>query len=281
MPLVFRPTSHSRMSVELEHFCPEQLCDVAIFDLLHRHARVDGQDIEWGDLFTITQDGNRDSVRIEGDFSHVHGIAAGMMTGTIVVDGSVGRHAAQGMGGGRLEIRENAGDFLAAQLTGGVVFVRGNAGNNVAAALAGRRTGMVGGVVIVLGNVGHLAGARMRRGLLAIGKNTGEGLGLELHAGTIVVAADIGAHPLIGMRRGSLIALKSMTDQNIPVTFRRGTQWCPQTLGLIRSHIIRCIGEDDSKHALGNEPFWCGPWMHWHGDVLAGGRGEIFCACDS
>ena len=114
MPLVFRPTSHSRMSVELEHFCPEQLCDVAIFDLLHRHARVDGQDIEWGDLFTITQDGNRDSVRLEGDFSHVHGIAAGMMTGTIVVDGSVGRHAAQGMGGGRFEIRENACDFLAA-----------------------------------------------------------------------------------------------------------------------------------------------------------------------
>jgi formylmethanofuran dehydrogenase subunit C len=136
----------------------------------------------------------------------------------------------------------------------------------VAGALPGSDRGLRGGVVVVLGDVGCLAGQRMRRGILAVGGRCGAAVAFELRAGTVVVAGRVGPHPGLGMRRGSLVAL---TDQPvIPATFRRGRAWLPPFLGL-QLAVLRRTG-----FCLATPP--PARFRQWHGDVLAGGRGEIF-----
>jgi len=53
--------------------------------------------------------------------------------------------------------------------------VRGSAGDNAGGARPGAARGMTGGEIIVRGNVGDEAGARMRRGTIAVtGMEDGE-----------------------------------------------------------------------------------------------------------
>jgi hypothetical protein len=74
----------------------------------------------------------------------------------------------------------------------------------------------------------------------------------------------------LGMRRGSLVALSSPPD--LPPTFRRGAIWSPGFLPLLAGRLaaagFRAAGDGASA--------WNGPWQQWHGDLLAGGRGEVF-----
>jgi formylmethanofuran dehydrogenase subunit C len=46
----------------------------------------------------------------------------------------------------------------------------------------------------------------MRRGLLWIGKNSGEFTGARMLAGTIIISGNLGSYAGMGLRRGSIIA---------------------------------------------------------------------------
>jgi formylmethanofuran dehydrogenase subunit C len=178
----------------------------------------------------------------------------------------VGRHAGEAMSGGRLEITGDAGDWLACELAGGDVFVAGDAGDNVAAALPGSVVGMRGGRVIVAGGVGHLLASRLRRGVVAVGDGCGDAAGFEMRAGTVVVGGEVGSHPGLGMRRGSMI---SLTDSPRPAAmFQRGSAWRPPFLNLL----FRSLAAAGFAPAGAIHP---GNWRQWHGDMLAGGRGEL------
>ena len=260
------------LTIDLAGITPERVANRSAAEVADLAIEADGRRCLLGDICTVR--GNTSDGRIEcrGDFSRVHWIGAGMQWGEMVVEGSVGRHAGEAMSGGRLSIHGDAGDWLAAEMRGGTVHVSGDAGDNAAAALPGSDHGMRGGMVIIEGRVGALAGARMRRGILAIGGGCGPTAAFELRAGTVFVIGAIAPHAGLGMRRGSLIAASTIPD--IPPLFRRGASWLPPFLPLLATGLRRAgfAGIGRLGDVFGR------PWQQWHGDPLAGGRGEIFHA---
>ena len=275
MPLVLSPiatkANDGPLSIEFEGVVPDRLLDLDAAAVAKLTVLADGRPCPLGDLFTIHGDAADGQIECVGDFSRVHRLGAGMQRGGIMVRGSVGRHAAAAMAGGRLTVTGDVGDWLAAGMTGGEVLVEGNAGDNAAAALPGDDLGLRGGLIAINGDVGCLAGARMRRGLLGIGGSCGEAAAFEMRAGTVLVAGRVGPRPGMGMRRGSLIALSAMPD--VPPTFSRGSAWSPSILPLLAGRLARA-----GFRATAGRPAdaFGGVWQQWHGDLLTGGRGEIF-----
>lgn len=268
MPLVLtpRPIDRGPLSVDLSGIVPQITRSLDRESIERLPIRADEREARLGDLFTVAGDASDEAIECRGDFARVHGVGAGMTAGRIDVLGHVGRHAGEGMSGGVLSVAGSAGDWLAAEMAGGEVIVRGSVGDNAAAALPGSTSGMRGGLVVVMGDAGALAGARMRRGMLAIGGDCGEAAGFEMRAGTVVVGGRIGRHAGMGMRRGSVIAL---TDRPIvPPTFRRGATWQPAFIPILLRRLERA-GFTPARRISS------GPWQHWHGDTLAGGRGEL------
>ena len=269
MPLTLTPRTDPAnggpLAIDLLGITPDRLAGLSLDAVERRMVRADEQPAELGELFTVEGDLGDGVLECRGDFSRVHSLAAGMSSGQVRVGGPVGRHAAEGMTGGRLEVAGSAGDWLAAEMSGGEVHVAGSAGDNVAGARPGSREGMRGGLVIVAGDVGHMAGQRMRRGILAAGGGCGEASAFEMRAGTVVVAGRVGPRAGLGMARGSLVALAD--HPAIPATFHAGRAWLPPFIAVLLAR-------------LGRAGFWpaAAPprrFQQWHGDVLAGGRGEI------
>ena len=274
MSLVLSPSTapgNGPLSIEIDGLTPDRLAALPLAAVARLPVLADGRPCPLGDLFTIAGDATDGRIVCVGDFSRVHGVGTGMLSGEIVVQGSVGRHAGEALAGGRITISGNAGDWLAAGMTGGEVLVEGNAGDNVAAALPGNDLGVRGGLIAINGDAGCLAGARMRRGLLGIGGSCGEAAAFEMRAGTVLVAGGVGPRPGMGMRRGSLMALSAMPD--VPPTFSVGAAWSPSVLPLLATRLARA-----GFRATAGRPAdaFGGVWQQWHGDLLAGGRGEIF-----
>ena len=96
-----------------------------------------------GDFFDVK--GQRsDRLRIVGALTKVHGVAAGMAGGELVIDGDGGRFVAQGM-------------------TGGLVVVGGDVGVDAA-------RGMIAGTLVVFGRTGARPGRGSKRGsIVALG----------------------------------------------------------------------------------------------------------------
>jgi len=274
MPLLLSPSTaveDGPLSIDLHDIVPDRLAELATASIARLPVWADGRPRPLGDLFHIQGSATDGCIECNGDFSRVHRVGAGMQRGTIQVHGSVGRHAGEGLAGGRLSVRGNAGDWLAAGMTGGEVLVQGHAGDNAAAALPGNNTGVSGGLIAINGSAGCLAGARMRRGLLGIGGSCGEAAAFEMRAGTVFVAGQLGRRSGMGMRRGSLIALSVLPE--VPPTFSRGAAWSPTILPLLAGRLARagfCPAAGLPTDAFG------GIWQQWHGDLLTGGRGEIF-----
>jgi len=274
MPLVLTPrvrADSGPLSLDVEGMVPERLAGLPADAVRRLEVLADGRPCGLGDIFSVA--GSADDMAVEwaGDCGRVHRVGAGMRAGVVRVRGSVGRHAGAGMAGGRLEVGGDAGDWLAAGMTGGEVLVDGAAGDGVAAALPGDDIGMNGGIVAVNGAAGCLAGARMRRGLVGIGGGCGEAAAFEMRAGTVVVAGPVGRRSGTGMRRGSLVALSAAPA--VPATFCRGAAWSPTVLPLLAARLARA----GFRATQGRQPdAFGGVWQHWHGDLLCGGRGEIF-----
>ena len=274
MPLILRPITTlatGPLSIEAESLTVDLLAGLTAADVARVVIMADGRPCPLGDLFQVAGTAADGRVECEGDWSRVHGLAGGMQAGELVVRGDVGRHAGARMTGGRLTVEGDAGDWLAAGMSGGTVLVEGTAGDNVAGAVPGDDHGMTGGIVVVNGGVGCLAAARMRRGILGIGGACGEAAAFEMRAGTVVVGGQVGPRSGMGMRRGSLVALAGVPP--VPPTFARGATWSPSVLPLL----VGRLRQAGFRPAGGATTAGCGGvWQQWHGDLLAGGRGEIF-----
>ena len=280
MPLILDRTKYdasysgsSPLSIDFKGIIPERVFGLSLLEISHLKISADGVPCLLGDTCVVQGTTNDHCIECHGDFSRVHWLGTEMGSGTMIVYGSIGRHAGQGMTGGQITITGNAGDWLAAELRGGMIHVEGNAGDNAAAALPGSEYGVCGGRITIEGNAGHLAGARMRRGLLAIGGQCGVAAAFELRAGTVIVVGKTGSHAALGMRRGSLISL-SVPDEIYPL-FRRGVRWEPTFLHALAQSLqnsgFRSI--EALKACLKQ------PWQQWHGDLLTGGRGEFLHPC--
>jgi formylmethanofuran dehydrogenase subunit C len=274
MPLVITPSTSSGdgpLSIEVDGLAPDRLAAMPPADIARLPVLADGRPCQFGELFAVEGDAADGRIECVGDFSRVHRIGAGMHSGAIVVRGGVGRHAGESMAGGTLTVAGDAGDWLAAGMTGGTVLVEGSVGDNAAAALPGDDLGVRGGLIAINGDAGCLGGARMRRGLLGIGGSCGEAAAFEMRAGTVLVAGRVGRRAGMGMRRGSIVALSAVPE--VPPTFSRGAAWSPSVLPLLAGRLTRA-----GFRATAGRPAdaFGGVWQQWHGDLLTGGRGEIF-----
>ena len=131
-----------------------------------------------------------------GDLSRVKRIGAGMTRGRIVVHGDVGMHLGAGMTGGEIVVEGNAGDWVGAGMSGGRIISQGQRRPPGGQRLARQPAGILGGEIIVHGNAGNEVGGGMRRGLIAIGGDTGDFTGVNMLAGTVVVLGQLGRAPV-------------------------------------------------------------------------------------
>ncbi|MEL6110921.1 MAG: hypothetical protein AAFU85_33355, partial [Planctomycetota bacterium] len=83
--------------------------------------------------------------KVFGDVGH--GVADGMISGSVRVRGNAGHGAGTSMTGGTLGIYGSAGDRAGASMRGGGIFVRGDVGDDIG-------LGAVAGTIVIGGNAG-------------------------------------------------------------------------------------------------------------------------------
>ena len=209
-------------------------------------AWLGSREAELGDFFDVR--GERSAnVRIEGDLSRMHRLAAGMT-------------------GGRVHVVGDVGDEAGLAMAGGVLLIEGSAGNRLGAASAGASKGMSGGEIVVLGSAGAEAAARARRGLVVVVGNLGDEAARAMLAGTIVVFGRTGARAGRGSKRGSIIALGGIS---VPETYWLACTYQPPHVRLILTYLRRRHGLTVADRMLD------GQYRRHCGDAGNPGRGEI------
>ncbi len=118
--------------------------------------------------------------------SHVHGLAAGLKHGEVIVQGNAGDYLGVLNDGGTIKVTRNVGKYIADNMTSGTVIVGGNTeygaaqycygGTVVVRGDAGDFTATMnkGATVIVCGDVGDEVGTYMLKGNLIVVGNAGD-----------------------------------------------------------------------------------------------------------
>lgn len=266
MALRLKTRSMASAPLEVEGVVPDRVAGMSVAEigeLLVHHGNRKGQ---LSDFFEVEGDASDGVMHWVGDLRGVHWLGAGMRSGEIVVEGSVGRHLGSEMEGGTIRVHGDAGDWVGAEMTGGSIRVQGNAGHLVGSAYRGSARGMSGGQILVDGSAGNEIGHTMRRGLIAVGGDSGDLAGFNMLAGTIILGGDTGIRHGAGMRRGTL-AFLGKPPEMLP-TFRLACRFQPEAMTLVLGQLAKedfpltseCL---DAEYDL------------YNGDLLEGGRGEV------
>jgi len=180
-----------QVPLETEVISPTSLSGLSESGIEHLQVMHGNVKAKLGDFFKVTGKGGSD-IHLEGDLSNVKMIGTGMSTGKITIDGDVGMHVGMGMSGGEILVHGDAGDWVGPEMSGGRIVVKGNAGHMVGSAYRGQPAGISGGEIFIHGNAKNEIGNSMRRGFIAIGGNAGDFTGVNMLAGTIIVAGEMG-----------------------------------------------------------------------------------------
>jgi hypothetical protein len=97
---------------------------------------------------------------------HLHGLAAGLKNGEVVVRGTAGDYVGVLNSGAKITVTRNAGNYAADNMTGGTLIIEGSAGYGVGQYC-------YGGTVVVKGNAGDFTGTMNKGGCLIIGGDVG------------------------------------------------------------------------------------------------------------
>lgn len=225
-----------------------------------------------GDIFQIqSMEGDRDYLRFEGDFSAFNGLGFGLSNGRIEIRGNAGARTGGELSGGLIEIHGDCGPWCGVAAAKGRINISGNAGDWLGAHWPGETVGVKGAEIIVQGNAGDHAGARMRRGLLAIGGDVGVGLGRAMVAGSIFAAGNVAGPVGNGMKRGSIVLnhpLFNLTETILP-SFTPAGEFRPLSLNLQLDYLAKDGWgiASEFKQKLKCERFF--------GDRLSLGLGEL------
>jgi glutamate synthase domain-containing protein 3 len=136
------------------------------------------------------------------DASHLHGLAAGLKQGEVIVDGNAGDYIGVLNDGAVIEVTENVGKYAADNMTSGTVTIKGDAdygagqycygGTIVIYGEAGDFTATMnkGATIIVAGDVGNEAGTYMLDGELIVVGNAGENFANYLIRGDVYIGGE-------------------------------------------------------------------------------------------
>ena len=129
--------------------------------------------------------------------SHIHGLAAGLNRGNIVINGNAGDYTAALNDGATITINGSVGKFLADNMTKGTIIVNGNAGYGAAVYC-------YGGIVVARGNAGDFLGALNKGATILIEGNAGNDIGTYMVGGEIIVVGNVGKNVGNWFIRGSI-----------------------------------------------------------------------------
>lgn len=267
MPLRLGYKAKTSIPVELEGLVPNWTRDKSLAEIEQFQVFHGNEKLPLADFFSVIGDAGDGRIEMEGELAGVHWIGAGMTEGAIQVYGNAGRHVGSEMRGGEIHIEGSAGDWVGGEMHGGLIHVRGRAGHLIGAAYRGSRRGMTGGTILIGGEVGNEVGHTMRRGLLVVGGECGDFVGINMIAGTILVLGNCGQRPAAGMRRGTVGLFGSERPKLLP-TFRAACWFEPLFMKLLMRQL------EALKFRVPEQPAR-GIYELYHGDFLAGGKGEI------
>jgi formylmethanofuran dehydrogenase subunit C len=275
MPLQLQKHAKLDLPINAESIRPERVRGLNESAIGNLPIYQGNEKVTVSDLFAINGSADEDdTVHFSGDLRSVNRIGSTLESGTILIDGNVGRHVGSYMSGGKIVVRGDADDFLGMAMTGGEIHVTGNAANHVGANYSGAPIGMNRGTILISGNVGSGCGQFMRRGTIVVGGDAGDMAGWNMIAGTLIVLGDVGAECGTNMKRGTII-LGTQTADSFS-TFARGEQGSPVVVKMLAKWLERqrCELIGDRLGVLQKK------FQHFHGDLLTGGRGEIFVRCE-
>jgi formylmethanofuran dehydrogenase subunit C len=253
------------LPVDCSPLTPDKLAGKSAVEIAATALQSGRHRLKAGDLFEISGDAG-DSLVIRNACTKLDRIGAGMVGGTLEVEGNVGSYLGAGMKDGTIRVAGNAGLLAATGMTAGLLHVRGNVGDFLGAAIAGDKQGMLGGVVVVGGNAGARVGDHMRRGIILIGGNAGDYCGSRMLAGTIMVRGGVGRLPGFAMKRGTLLF---SGNPELPATFNDCGTHELMFLRLFSRH-LRELGPETAAFAPAGERV-----RRWLGDRGNGGVGEV------
>jgi len=131
---------------------------------------------------------------------HLHGLAAGLQHGELIVQGHAGDYLGVLNAGATIRVTRNAGRYVADNMTAGTVIVEGSTdygaaqycygGTVVVRGDAGDFTATMnkGATIIVCGNVGDEAGTYMLKGDLIVVGNAGQNFANYLIRGSVYIS---------------------------------------------------------------------------------------------
>ena len=251
--------------IEVDGLTPDRLASLSEREITGLPVWAGRRRAPLGDFFHVH--GERAAiVRIEGLTRRVHGVAAHMAGGELVIDGEAGDGLALEMSGGVVDVRGRVGDDAGLAMRGGVLRIGGDAGDRLGAARAGAAVGMTGGEIVVRGSAGAEAGLACRRGLIVIGGNAGAGAARSMIAGSLIALGTTGAGAGRFARRGSVVCIGAV---DVLETYRYACTLSPPHLRLTMTYLNR-------RYGLGLAPeIVSGRYRRYCGDLLAPGKGEI------
>jgi len=117
--------------------------------------------------------------------AHLHGLAAGLKGGQVIVEGDSGDYLGVLNDGATILVEGNACRYLADNMTRGTVIVEGDAGYGVGQYC-------YGGAVVIRGNAGDFTAVMNKGATVIIGGNVGDEVATYMLAGDVVIVGDAG-----------------------------------------------------------------------------------------
>ena len=269
MPIVFELKSKPNLPLDVRGLAPSDLEGLTINQIGDLNIGFGNRTTQVSQWFQVSGDSGDQKVVFQGPLTNIHGIGHSMTGGSIEVPGSVGRHVGASMSGGEIIVRGNVGDYLGYEMLGGTIAVHGDAADHIGGCYPGAKYGMNGGTILIAGSAGRGLGYRMRRGTIVVGGDAGEHTAWQMRAGTIMVFGRCNGLPGIDMRRGTIVVGGNVETA---ATFVKG----PESSSTIVTMLGQWITGVASKYEMEFSEVDFGRLQVWHGDILAGGRGELF-----
>ena len=263
--ITLRPRAGVTGSVDVEGLTADRLSLLSAGEIAQLPVWHSGRRAPLGEFFDV-EGGHAADVLIQGSVAHVHGIAAGMSGGDMLIDGDAGDGVAADMRGGKVEVRGAAGHEAGAGMSGGALLIGGDAGDRLGAARPGAQKGMTGGEIIVRGSAALDAGAACRRGLIVVMGDVGDDAARSMIAGSLLVAGRCGSGAGRLNKRGSVIAMGGI---EVPSTYRYACTFRPPHLRVTLCYLMRRYGLSFAPDVVQ------GRYRRFCGDLVSPGKGEI------
>jgi glutamate synthase domain-containing protein 3 len=129
--------------------------------------------------------------------AHLHGLAAGLKSGQVIIQGDVGDYVGVLNAGADITVTANAGNYAADNMTGGTVIIYGDAG-------FGAGQYCYKGAVIVHGDAGDFTATMNKGAAVIIAGNVGDEAGTYMLAGDLIVAGSAGRNFANYLIRGNV-----------------------------------------------------------------------------